>query len=112
MTPHVGIAACVALVVYGQIVLRWQLNPASAARNRSWRMLLIASAMGATSLRAVLWIWVLSEVEVSYAYPFMSLAFVLIFILGVLFLNEEFSVQRLIGSTLITAGVVVIGAGH
>jgi multidrug transporter EmrE-like cation transporter len=57
---------------------------------------------------AVLWLWVLSRLDVSLAYPLVSLGFVLTFVLGVWWLGEPFSWARLAGCTLIVAGVVVL----
>lgn len=57
---------------------------------------------------AVLWLWVLSRLDVSLAYPLVSLGFVVTFALGVWWLGEPFSWTRLAGCTLIVAGVAVL----
>jgi multidrug transporter EmrE-like cation transporter len=57
---------------------------------------------------AVLWLWVLSRLDVSLAYPLVSLGFVVTFVLGVWWLGEPFSWARLAGCALIVAGVVVL----
>jgi drug/metabolite transporter (DMT)-like permease len=57
---------------------------------------------------AVLWLWVLSRLDVSLAYPLVSLGFVLTFGLGVWWLGEPFSWQRLAGCALIVLGVAVL----
>lgn len=57
---------------------------------------------------AVLWLWVLSRLDVSLAYPLVSLGFVVTMLLGVLWLGEPFSWVRVAGCTLIVIGVSVL----
>lgn len=57
---------------------------------------------------AVLWLWVLSRLDVSLAYPLVSLGFVLTMLLGILWLGEPFSWLRVAGCTLIVLGVSLL----
>lgn len=57
---------------------------------------------------AVLWLWVLSRLDVSLAYPLVSLGFVITLALGVLWLGEPFSWVRVAGCTLIVVGVSLL----
>lgn len=57
---------------------------------------------------AVLWLWVLSRLDVSLAYPLVSLGFVVTMLLGVLWLGEPFSWVRVAGCTLIVIGVSLL----
>jgi drug/metabolite transporter (DMT)-like permease len=59
-------------------------------------------------LGAVVWLLVLSKVELSQAYPFVGLGFILTLILSVLFLSETASMMRIIGTMVIVAGVVMV----
>lgn len=61
------------------------------------------------ALGAILWLKVLSRVELSLAYPLVSLAFVLVAVLSWLVLEERLSAVRVAGITLIVIGVVVMG---
>jgi len=51
---------------------------------------------------------VLSRVEISYAYPFLGLSFVLVALYGYYFLDEAVTLWRSAGVLLIVAGVAVI----
>lgn len=51
---------------------------------------------------------VLSRVEISFAYPFLGLSFVLITAWGYFALGESVGALRLFGVLLITAGVIVV----
>lgn len=57
---------------------------------------------------AVLWLWVLSRLDVSVAYPLVSLGFVVTMAAGVLWLGEPFSWLRVGGCTLIVIGVSLL----
>ena len=57
---------------------------------------------------AVLWLWVLSRLDVSRAYPLVSLGFVVTLALGIVRLGEPFSWLRVAGCTLIVIGVSLL----
>ena len=61
-------------------------------------------------LSAGLWLWVLSRLDVSMAYPLVSLGFVFTLFVGIQWLGEPFSWQRLAGCGLIVAGVMLLAA--
>lgn len=56
----------------------------------------------------VVWMLVLSRVEVSYAYPFLSVGYVLTTILGYMYFNEAVSLERVGGIALICLGVIIV----
>jgi len=60
---------------------------------------------------AVIWLLVLSKVEVSFAYPFVALGFVVTAVLGRLVFHDSFSAAKIAGTLLIMAGVVLLARG-
>jgi drug/metabolite transporter (DMT)-like permease len=64
--------------------------------------------LGMYVLGAGLWLLVLSKVDVSLAYPFVGLGFIMTMLLGWLFLHEGVGVERIIGTLLIAGGVVLV----
>lgn len=54
------------------------------------------------------WLVALSRVELSFAYPFASLSYVLILASGWFFLGETISLMRLAGVVAICLGVLII----
>ncbi len=60
-------------------------------------------------ISAMFWIIALSKTEVSYAYPFASLGYAIVALLGWLFLNEQIKLLRIIGITVIILGVYIVG---
>lgn len=57
------------------------------------------------------WLVALSRVDLSFAYPFASLSYVLMFLASWLFLNEQITMLRIIGSLVIILGVVIVSRG-
>lgn len=68
---------------------------------RSWQILVGISIFGITSL---MWFDLLSRMELSLLYPMMSLAYVMAFFVGWIWLGESPNPMRL-------AGILVIGVG-
>ncbi len=64
--------------------------------------------LGLYGLSTLLWLWVLSRLDVSLAYPLVSLGFVVTMAAGVLWLGEPFSWLRVGACTLIVIGVTLL----
>lgn len=67
----------------------------------------IGGALYATSF--ILWLYVLSKVKLSYAYPFIGLSYVIVSVLGFFILDEKISLIAWIGIILVVIGVSLIG---
>jgi drug/metabolite transporter (DMT)-like permease len=59
-------------------------------------------------ISSILWLSVISKYQLSYAYPMVSMGYVLTLILSQLFLNEQINTYRILGTCLIVSGVVFI----
>ncbi len=57
----------------------------------------------------IVWLFVLAKVDVTYAYPFVGLGFLLTMAFGFLFLGEQLSLSRFSGTILVAAGVLLVG---
>ncbi len=71
----------------------------------SWRILL---GLAMFAVATVLWFDLLSRVELSLLYPFMSLSYVLAFFAGWWLLGESPQLSRLIGILVIIAGIALV----
>jgi multidrug transporter EmrE-like cation transporter len=56
----------------------------------------------------VLWLWALSEADLSIAYPFVSLGFVLTMLFAAVILKEAVTPLKLTGTMLIVLGCVLV----
>lgn len=55
------------------------------------------------------WLYVLKHVDVSYAYPFISMGFVVVLIISFFLFNENINATRIAGVALIMAGIILVG---
>jgi len=77
-----------------------------------WLMLtspLVIGGLTAYGFGALIWLKAISSLDVSQAYPFVALGFVITMAISFLWLGEPMHANRLIGGGLILAGVLLIG---
>lgn len=72
------------------------------------RSLFVWLGLGLYGLGAVLWLGVLARVDVSQAYPFVGLGFILTMVFGITLLGEHVSAARLLGTCLVVIGVLLV----
>lgn len=111
------VALTIVFTVYGQIAIKWQVLHAgplpSGPGAKVWfilRLLLnpwIISALAAAFLAAVCWIGAMTKLELSQAYPYMALNFILVTLLAAWLFAEPVTWPKLAGLGLIVAGIIV-----
>ena len=67
----------------------------------------IISGLGAGFLAMLCWLAAMTKFELSYAYPFMSLAFVLVLILSALLFHESVTITKILGLMFVVAGIII-----
>lgn len=68
----------------------------------------VVAGLALYALGAVVWLLVLAKVDVSFAYPFVGLGFILTMLLGWWWLNEPVGLTRLIGTLMVASGVFLV----
>ena len=120
---YIYIFGCIAFTVYGQIILKWRMNGVGALPDGLWdkvwtllRLVLtdvfILSGLASAFVASLFWMAAMTRFQISYAYPFMSLAFVFVLILSVIFFNETVNMPKLAGTALILVGIFVLSRGY
>jgi multidrug transporter EmrE-like cation transporter len=107
--------------VYAQLIIKWQVAQAgalpSAVPHRISFLLglllnpWIMSAMAAGFFALLCWLAAMTKFELSYAYPFMSLAFVLVLILSAVLFHETVTLPKVLGVMLVVVGLIVASRG-
>ena len=69
------------------------------------------AGLGCYGVSILLWMAVLSKVEVSAAYPLTSIGFIIAAAAGYFFMGETVGLSRAVGIALVCCGVVVITRG-
>lgn len=104
--------------VYGQLILKWRMSALGGSLPNDFldKILFlfklvfdpfIFSGFASAFIASFFWMAAMTKFELSYAYPFMSGAFVLVFILSVLFFNEVVSWQKILGLGFIVLGIII-----
>jgi multidrug transporter EmrE-like cation transporter len=120
--PVVFLLISVLLGVVGQLLLKagasqvgplglGPLQPLGVAR-RLVGTPLIWAGLGIYGAGTLFWLIALSRVELGYAYPFLSLSYVMIVACSWLLLGESVSRRRLLGVAAICCGVAVVAGGY
>lgn len=118
---YIYIFATVLFTVYGQLVVKWQVAKAGVLPNIFSQKLLfllhlvfnpwILSGIAAGFFALLCWLVAMTRFELSYAYPFMSLAFVLVFFLSAFLFHEALTAPKAIGLALVVTGIIVASRG-
>jgi uncharacterized membrane protein len=118
---YVYILATIVLTVYGQLILKWRINQLGSLpleltdKFKFFLGLLfdplIFSGFAAAFLASFAWMVAMTKFDLSYAYPFMSLNFVVVLLLSAWLLGEPMNIQKTVGVILIVLGTVVAARG-
>jgi multidrug transporter EmrE-like cation transporter len=121
MSAWIYVATTLVLTVYGQLVVKWQVGragpmPESVAGRLEFlgRLVLnpwVISVLLAAFVAALAWMAAMSKLELSRAYPWMSLSFALVLVFSAVLFGESITVWKLAGVGLILLGVVVGSQG-
>ena len=115
------ILGTVIFTVYGQLVLKWRISLHESMPEAFLPKVLfltkllldpyVLSGFAAAFIASFFWMAALSKLQLSYAYPFMSMAFVLVLVLSGLLFNEPVSWQKVAGMILIVCGIAISSFG-
>lgn len=116
MNPIIVILATVTLSAVAQVALKSGVSALKLADTQGVSGLMMAAAaspfiwLGLViyGLSILAWLWVLSKVDVSFAYPFVGLSFILTAVMGAVLLDETVSPLRLAGICLVACGCALI----
>jgi drug/metabolite transporter (DMT)-like permease len=114
-----SIFAAVGLVVCGQLLLKagmQRVGMVGAQRARSPLALMrdvattpqVVAGLCLYGASAVLWVYVLSRADLSFAYPFLSLAYALVTAAATVIFKERFTARQWLGLGFVVAGVMLV----
>ena len=115
------VMSTVLLTVYGQIVIKWQVTQAGPfpvhgfdRANFLFALLInpwVLSGFAAAFVAGLSWMIAMTKLQLSHAYPFVSLSFALVLLLSWALLDEPLTWQKVAGVVLIGCGVIVSSQG-
>ena len=111
MSPAAALWMSIVLGACAQVFLKRGVSPNGAPRpmglsllRSGWVLAWAASFVLATGL----WLIALSRIEISYAFPLLSIGYPVVAVLSMLLLKERVTLSRWIAILIITAGVAII----
>ena len=117
MIHKIGVVICIVFTVYGQVAAKLAARstgamPGDTASRLAYMGRLLTnpwflSSFASAVVAALGWMVALSGIELSKAYPFMSLNFVLVLLLSAPLFAEPITIRKVAGVALIVAGVIV-----
>ena len=103
--------------VYGQLVLKWRISgfgelPEATMDKIVFLLKLlfdpfIFSGFASAFIASLFWMAAMTKFDVSYAYPFMSLSFVLVFLFAAFLFKEPVTIYKIAGLALIVTGIYI-----
>lgn len=112
------ILGTVLFTVYGQLIIKWRIPKYGALppelSDKIFFLLklfldpFILSGFVAAFLAALSWLAAMTKFEISFAYPFMSLNFVLVFLFSIFIMGEAFTMGKLLGIIFIVSGLIIM----
>jgi multidrug transporter EmrE-like cation transporter len=107
--------------VYGQLMIKWQMAGAGVLPGpivpkliflfRMFTNFWVMSAFVAAFLAALCWMAVMTKLDLSHAYPFIGLTFVLVLFSSGMFFHEPITMLKIAGVVLILAGIIIGSQG-
>lgn len=121
MSAIPGILVAVALVIAGQLLLKSGMQRVGAIdRDRVrtplalvWRIAReprVVIGLATYGFSALLWLYVLAQAELSYAFPFLALAYAGVTAAATIVLKERFTARQWLGLALVMLGVAAVAA--
>jgi multidrug transporter EmrE-like cation transporter len=114
---YIYILGTILFTVYGQIIMKWRISKYDSLPLDTIEKILfltrllfdpfILSGFCSAFIASLFWMAAMTKFEISFAYPFMSLSFVLVFIFSVFLFGETVTVYKIVGLSLIVLGIFV-----
>lgn len=108
MSKYFALIICVLCISAGQVLFKISANNLRDTAS-IWGLFLdpiFIVAVALYGLTTLGWVWCLQEIPLNRAYLFMSLAYVVVPILGLLFFKEILTTRYLISVLLIISGIL------
>ena len=115
---HIYILLTLLFTVYGQLVLKWLIGQARSMPEDGIDKIFfllqqflnpwIMSGFFSAFLASLAWMAAMTRFDLNYAYPFMSLAFIIVMFFSVFFLNESLTPQSVLGTVMVAAGLSLL----
>jgi multidrug transporter EmrE-like cation transporter len=117
---HFYIFLSIAFAVCSQLIIKWKMSAITFSANAgfeekfltAFKMLFdpfIMLSLLLTLLSGLSWMIAMTKFDISYAYPYTALGYVVILFCSWLLFGEAMHIGKIFGTALIVAGIVIAG---
>ena len=117
MIGYLYIFGTIFFTVYGQLILKWRIQNTNQLPERLMELFFfliklvldpyIISGFVSAFIASLCWMAAMTKFEISFAYPFMSLSFVMVLFLSALLLGETITIGKVLGLVVIIFGLII-----
>lgn len=114
---HAFLLLYIVFTVLSQLIMRWRVGGVGTLAPGADRVGFVLGllmmpwvwvAFVCTFLAGVMWMLTLARLDLTYAFPFTGITFLIILLAGAFVFGEHVSVGRIAGTLLVVAGLVVV----
>lgn len=113
------ILASVSMAIFGQLLLKTGVDKTSHKAGDAFVRIIakvisqpyVIAGLLLYGFSAFIWLYILTKVELSFAYPFLALSYIGVLVLSSILLGESFNLYKLSGSLFIITGLLIISRG-
>jgi len=114
---YIFILGTILFTVYGQLILKWRITSYGSLPDGGLDKLLflfkllldplILSGFISAFVASIFWMAAMTKFNISFAYPFMSLSYVLVFIFSVFLFKEPVTAYKVVGLAFVVVGIII-----
>jgi drug/metabolite transporter (DMT)-like permease len=118
---HIYIFITVLATVYSQLIIRWQTSLAGPLPDNTIDIITyianllmkpwVLSGLFSTFIAGIAWMLAMTKFEISYAFPFVSLNYIIIMAAGFFLFGETISTLKIVGGMVVIIGIYIIAKG-
>jgi len=115
--PYLYLAITIILTVFGQLAFKYGVTDAGEIPpgfvekiyyiSRFFLNIWVVLSFISTFCAAISWLLTLTRLDLSYAYPFLSLTFILVLFCSGYFFDEPITIYKIAGAILVIIGIGV-----
>lgn len=114
---YLYVLGTILFTVYGQLVMKWRISKFGSLPEPFIDKLLfliklvfdpfIFSSLLSAFIASLFWMAAMTKFNISYAYPFMSFSYVLVFIFSIFIFKEPITIYKMVGLIFIVIGIII-----
>nr|WP_209868299.1 EamA family transporter [Paenibacillus silagei] len=114
---YIYILGTILFTVYGQLAMKWRISKFGSLPDSLNEKLfflvklvfdpIIFSSLLSAFVASLFWMAAMTKFNISYAYPFMSFSYVLVFVFSIFLFKEPITAYKLVGLSFVVVGILI-----